>query len=141
MVFSSVTFLYYFLPVFLLAYFATPGTRARNLVLLVFSLVFYGWGGLWNLLILCVSIVMNYAFALLIGARPEGRRLGALWLAVCANLAGLIFYKYAGFLAENLNLLLPQGLSVPVVHPEWPLGISFFTFHAILIFFQRPLEI
>lgn len=131
MVFSSVTFLYYFLPIFLVAYFATPGTRARNLVLLFFSLVFYAWGGLWNLALLCVSMVGNYALALLIGARPPGRRLGALWLAIALNLAGLIFFKYAGFLAENLNLLLPDGLDIPVVHPEWPLGISFFTFHAI----------
>lgn len=131
MVFSSVTFLYYFLPIFLVAYFAARGTRARNLVLLGFSLVFYAWGGLWNLALLCISMLGNYALALLIGARPPGRRLGPLWLAIVLNLAGLIFFKYAGFLAENLNVILPDGLDIPVVHPEWPLGISFFTFHAI----------
>lgn len=131
MVFSSVTFLYYFLPAFLIAYFATRGTRARNLVLLAFSLVFYGWGGIANLVVLAVSMVGNYFFALLIGARPPGRRLPALWLAVACNLAGLIFFKYIGFLAENLNLVLPADLAVPVLHVALPLGISFFTFHAI----------
>ncbi|TCT07785.1 MBOAT family O-acyltransferase [Aquabacter spiritensis] len=131
MVFSSVTFLYYFLPAFLLAYFAVRGTRARNIVLLAFSLVFYGWGGLSNLIVLGVSMAGNYAAALAIGARPAGRRLGPLWIAVGLNLAGLVFFKYIGFLAANLNLLLPDAWALPVLHVELPLGISFFTFHAI----------
>jgi len=132
MVFSSVTFLYYFLPAFLVCYFAAPGLRAKNLVLLAFSLVFYAWGGVANLLVLGVSMVGNYLLALVIGARPPNRRLSALAVAVALNLAGLIAFKYLGFLAENLNVLLaPLALAVPVVHVELPLGISFFTFHAI----------
>ncbi|MFG1330333.1 MBOAT family protein [Xanthobacter autotrophicus] len=132
MVFSSVTFLFYFLPAFLLCYFATPGVRAKNLVLLAFSLVFYAWGGLANVAVLAVSIVGNYLFALFIDKRSERWRLRALGLAVAANLGGLIAFKYAGFLAENLNVLLdPLGVALPVVHPALPLGISFFTFHAI----------
>ncbi|MFG1359806.1 MBOAT family O-acyltransferase [Xanthobacter pseudotagetidis] len=132
MVFSSVTFLYYFLPAFLLCYFLARGTRTRNFVLLVFSLVFYAWGGLANVAVLAVSIVANYLLALMIDARSERWRLKALGLAVAVNLAGLIVFKYAGFLAQNLNLLLaPAGIALPVVHLELPLGISFFTFHAI----------
>ncbi|WP_428031890.1 MBOAT family O-acyltransferase [Ancylobacter sp.] len=131
MVFSSVTFLFYFLPAFLICYFAMPGVRARNLVLLAFSLVFYAWGGLANVAVLAVSIGANYLFALLIDARAAPWRLRMLALAVAANLAGLIAFKYAGFLAENVNLLLPAGAQLPVVHLPLPLGISFFTFHAI----------
>ncbi|MFG1343594.1 MBOAT family O-acyltransferase [Xanthobacter autotrophicus DSM 431] len=132
MVFSSVTFLFYFLPAFLLCYFATPGVRAKNMVLLAFSLVFYAWGGIANVAVLAVSIVANYFLALAIGPRSETWRLRMLALAVAANLAGLIAFKYAGFLAQNLNLLLqPLGVALPVVHPALPLGISFFTFHAI----------
>lgn len=132
MVFSSVTFLFYFLPAFLISYFAMPGVRTKNLVLLAFSLVFYAWGGLANVAVLAVSIVANYGFALLIDRQQPPGRLRMLGLAVAANLAGLIAFKYAGFLAENLNILLePTGLSLPVVHLALPLGISFFTFHAI----------
>ena len=132
MVFSSVTFLFYFLPAFLLCYFATPGVRAKNMVLLAFSLVFYAWGGIANVLVLAASIVGNYFLALAIDGRSERWRLRVLGLAVAANLAGLIAFKYSGFLAQNFNLLLaPAGLALPVVHPALPLGISFFTFHAI----------
>ncbi|MDQ0503954.1 MBOAT family O-acyltransferase [Xanthobacter agilis] len=132
MVFSSVTFLYYFLPAFLLCYFGARGVRLRNLVLLVFSLVFYAWGGLANVAVLAVSIVANFIFAQIIDAQPDRTRLRALGWAVAANLAGLIGFKYLGFFAENLNVALsPLGLAVPVIHPKLPLGISFFTFHAI----------
>ncbi|WP_454916976.1 MBOAT family O-acyltransferase [Xanthobacter sediminis] len=132
MVFSSVSFLYYFLPAFLLCYFGARGVKLRNLVLLVFSLVFYAWGGLSNVAILATSIVANYVFARVIDVQPEHTRLRALGWAVAANLAGLISFKYLGFFGENLNVFLaPLGLAVPVIHPGLPLGISFFTFHAI----------
>ncbi len=132
MVFSSVTFLYYFLPLFLACYFIMPGTRLRNVVLLVFSLVFYAWGGLVDLLILCISIVANFFLAQLIDRQPDRTRLRALAFAVAINLTGLIVFKYIGFLTTNLNTALtPLGLHVPIVHAELPLGISFFTFHAI----------
>lgn len=132
MVFSSVTFLYYFLPAFLACYFLAPGIRVKNTVLLAFSLVFYAWGGLGNVAVLAVSIVSNYFLAQVIDARSERYRLRALGVAVAINLLGLIIFKYAGFLAGNLNVLLsPLGLAVPVAHLELPLGISFFTFHAI----------
>ncbi|MGU3492675.1 MBOAT family O-acyltransferase [Xanthobacteraceae bacterium A53D] len=132
MIFSSVTFLFYFLPLFLICYFAVPGTRAKNLVLLVFSLVFYAWGGLANVVVLAVSMLGNYLLALVIDARSPRWRLRMLGVAVTLNIAGLVVFKYSGFLAENFNILLePTGLALPVVHLPLPLGISFFTFHAI----------
>ncbi|MGQ3676352.1 MBOAT family O-acyltransferase [Xanthobacter sp. TB0139] len=109
-----------------------PNVRAKNFVLLLFSLLFYAWGGLADLLILCVSIIANYFLALFIDARPDKTRLRALAFAVAVNLAGLIAFKYVFFLTTNLNVLLsPLGVAVPVVQAELPLGISFFTFHAI----------
>ncbi|QFR33645.1 MBOAT family protein [Ancylobacter sp. TS-1] len=131
MVFSSVSFLFYFLPAFLACYFVLPGTRARNVVLLAFSLVFYAWGGLSNLAVLAVSVVANYLFARAIDPLPEPRRRRMLVLAVATNLAALVVYKYLGFLTQNLNLLLPAPLQLPGASLPLPLGISFFTFHAI----------
>ncbi|MBB6307998.1 MBOAT family O-acyltransferase [Xanthobacter tagetidis] len=132
MVFSSVSFFYYFLPLFLLCYFIARGTRVRNFVLLAFSLVFYAWGGLANVIVLAVYIVMNYVMALVIDPRSERWRLRMLAVGVTLNLSGLIIFKYSGFLAENLNhILAPAGLALPVVYLPLPLGISFFSFHAI----------
>lgn len=132
MVFSSVTFFYYFLPAFLACYFLAPGIRARNAVLLVFSLVFYAWGGLENVPILAASILANYGFALAIDRREGRRRNVALGIAVAANIAGLAVFKYAGFFVANANVVLaPLGLDLPVPQIALPLGISFFTFHAI----------
>lgn len=132
MVFSSVTFLFYFLPAFLACYFLMPGTRARNIVLLVFSIVFYGWGGVGNLGILAASIIANYYLAILIDTRTGDDRRKALCLAIGINLAGLVVFKYTGFIVANINTLLsPLSVAIPVPKINLPLGISFFTFHAI----------
>lgn len=132
MAFSSVTFLFYFLPLFLGVYFLTPGIRLKNAVLLLFSLVFYGWGGLSNVVVLICSILGNFGFGLWIGDLQKSRRLLRLSIAVATNLLGLFAFKYLGFFTSNLDqIIAPFGHSIPVVHLELPLGISFFTFHAI----------
>lgn len=131
MVFSSVTFLFYFLPALLAVYFLVPqrARRLRNAVLLVFSLFFYGCGG-WRLLpLILFSIAANYAFGLLAGPeRPERRRSAACVWAVVCNLGLLFVFKYLGFLTENLALLFPD---LPVVKPVLPIGISFYTFQGL----------
>jgi len=129
MLFSSITFLFYFLPLFLLAYHLLP---APNLVLLLASLMFYAWGDPVRLPLLLFCIALNYGFGLAIGRRGPGRRLW-LGLGVAGNLALLIFYKYAGFLVAQWAALAPLvGLAPPTI-PEvaLPLGISFFTFQGI----------
>ena len=127
MVFSSSAYLFAFLPAVLCIYFLCPKVRSlRNLVLLLFSLLFYGWGGLRLLPLLGYSIVANYVFGLLV-ARPKGKKLW-LMLAVFANLGLLFCYKYLGFLTENLNRLFP---ALPVVEIALPIGISFYTFQGL----------
>jgi D-alanyl-lipoteichoic acid acyltransferase DltB (MBOAT superfamily) len=132
MVFSSVSFLFFFLPVFLAAYFLTPTVTGKNVTALVFSLVFYAWGEAWFLPGLLGAIAFNTLAALCID-RLDGRARGAaLGVAVTANLALLATFKYAGFLVGNLDTLLRPfgaGVTIPVV--ELPLGISFFTFHCL----------
>ena len=132
MVFSSVSFLFFFLPVFLAAYFLTPTVIGKNVTALVFSLVFYAWGEAWFLPGLLGAIAFNTLAALCID-RLDGRARGAaLGVAVTANLALLATFKYAGFLVGNLDTLLRPfgaGVTIPVV--ELPLGISFFTFHCL----------
>jgi alginate O-acetyltransferase complex protein AlgI len=132
MVFSSVTFLFYFLPIFLFAYFCTPTTRGKNITTLIFSLVFYAWGEPWFVFVLLGATALNTAAAVFIDAR-EGRTRGwALAVAVTVNLLMLAVFKYAGFLAASLDgLVSPIGLTVPAPDIQLPLGISFFTFHAL----------
>jgi alginate O-acetyltransferase complex protein AlgI len=129
MLFSSIAFLFYFLPLFLLAYFLLP---ARNAVFLVFSLAFYALGEGPYLLLLLASIGANYRFALLIEheATQRGRR-SRRWItfAIAFNLALLGLFKYGNFLLAQLAVL---GVSaIPALPVHLPLGISFFTFHAI----------
>lgn len=136
MVFSSITFLFYFLPLFLLCYWLLPW---RNSVLMVASLFFYTWGEAKNLPLLLVCIFANYGFGLWIGrAQERGGRVGIPFaLAITFNLAALGYYKYAHFALRSASELWSAltGHAVPmpdsVVQSSLPLGISFFTFHAI----------
>ena len=131
MVFSSASFLIFFLPCLLVLYFLVPRRcrYLRNLVLLAFSLAFYACGGPKFLLLMLLSIAINYAGGLLAGPahRPRTRRLG-MTLAVVLGLALLGWFKYAGFFGEMLHALLPV---VPVPQVTLPIGISFFTFQGL----------
>ena len=131
MVFSSVTFLFYFLPVVLLLYFFT---RFRNVFLLLASLFFYAWGEVNFVFLLLISIIANYTCGILIERQSSiSTRRVALALGVVVNIGGICFFKYGNFLVENLNTILSWIHVSPVflapVH--LPLGISFFTFQAI----------
>ena len=134
MVFSSTIFLFFFLPLTLLAYFVV-GPRGRNAILLAASLLFYAWGETVYLLVMLFSIAANYLFGLLIDqARQRGRRGRlAFVFAVATNLGLLGFFKYANFLVDNLNPVLPVlGLApMDIGRVHLPIGISFFTFQAL----------
>lgn len=132
MVFSSLTFLFYFLPIALLGNALLP-KEIRNYWLLLVSLVFYAWGGHAFVLVMVLSIAMNYGFARLIDwSGSRGFRKACLWISVGANLGILFYNKYMNFFTQNLNRILAlAGRSVPVTDIILPLGISFFTFQAM----------
>ena len=130
MVFSSLTFLFGYLPLTLALYFITP-LRRRNFVLLLVSLFFYGWGEPVYVGIMFLSIFIDYTHGLLVEKYRERDRL-ARWFvgqSVVFNLLLLGFFKYWDFLAANLSLL-PE-VSVPQLGLPLPLGISFFTFQTM----------
>jgi alginate O-acetyltransferase complex protein AlgI len=133
MLFSSNVFLYLFLPITLGLYFVTP-RPLRNGLLLFTSLFFYAWGEKLYILILLASITLNYAMGLIIHRvrRPRSADL-AVGLAVLANLGLLGVFKYANFFVDNLNLVLDHLGQAPVHidRVRLPIGISFFTFHAL----------
>jgi alginate O-acetyltransferase complex protein AlgI len=130
-VFSSIAFLFYFLPAFVVLYAAVPGTTLKNLFLLLASLAFYAWGEPWFVLILCGQIALNYGAALAIEASDGRTRKLATAGGVAANLVLLGVFKYADFAIATANAVLPAGASFTLPGLALPLGISFFTFHAI----------
>ncbi len=133
MVFSSLFFLYLFLPVCLLCYGLSPSLPVKNAVLMIFSLVFYAWGEPTYIVLLLVSVLVNYLFGLGIGAcqkkEKEGASKALMILSLVFNLGLLGVFKYSGFLVENLNLI--PGVSLPVPHLTLPIGISFYTFQIL----------
>jgi alginate O-acetyltransferase complex protein AlgI len=132
MTFASKIFLFCFLPLFLICYFACKRTSTRNIVFLVFSLIFYSAARPPNLLILLASIAGNFRLAIAIDSADDRRRWRLLAAGVAGNLFVLGVFKYTGFLVENLDALLSlAGVSIPVPNLPLPLGISFYTFHAI----------
>ena len=130
MVFSSLLFLFYFLPAVLAVYFIVP-RRAKNVVLLLFSLFFYAWGEPVYIFLMLFSICMDYLLGLWMerAKQAPGRAKKVLALAVVLNVALLGFFKYADFFVENLNAL--TGLAIPALQIPLPIGISFYTFQAM----------
>lgn len=129
MLFPSVVFLAYFIPLFLFVYFLLPW---KNLTFFLFSLAFFYWGETKYIGVLLAYVAINYLFGLLIGRKttPVYRR-WALAIGVAANCGLLAYYKYWIFL---LQTILPDLFGITVEdfrHPHLPLGISYFTFHAI----------
>jgi alginate O-acetyltransferase complex protein AlgI len=134
MVFSSPIFLFLFLPVVLALYPLFPGLRLKNLWLLAVSIVFYAWGEAVFVFLMLGSTAMNYALGLWVDRESEpARRKWAVAIAVALNIGLLAFFKYANFFVGNLNPML-AALKLGTLHlppVRLPIGISFFTFHAL----------
>ena len=129
MLFSSIPFLYYFLPLVLIVYFAVPG-KWKNGALLLSSLIFYGWGEPKLLFLMVFTIALFYVCGLAIG-RAEGQEQKKFWLTVSIviSVALLGLFKYADFFIGSVNAA--TGLSLPFLRLALPVGISFYTFQCL----------
>ena len=126
MLFSSITFIYYFLPMLLLVYFLVP-KKYKNLVLLMFSLIFYFLGEPKYIIILILSCLLNYFF----GKKVSSGYNKKLWLiiSVIYNIGQLLVFKYTDFFIENINSIFNSNINY--LYIVMPIGISFFTFQAM----------
>ncbi len=129
MVFSSITFLFYFLPITVTLYFFVPG-KYQNLVLVLCSMFFYAWGEPRYVLLMIAGILTAYGCGRLMELYKT-RKGRMIWYvcSVCVSLFALLFFKYADFILENLNRFF--GLDMPLLHVSLPVGISFYTFQII----------
>ena len=120
-----------FLPFVLALYYITP-RRFRNLTLFIVDLVFYAWGEPWLVILMLFSILLNYTSGILIGINREKKGLARFIfiLSVILNLGLLGFFKYAGFIGETLNMVMPF-LNIPILEIALPIGISFYTFQTM----------
>lgn len=128
MVFSSLTFLFGFLPVALLLYYAAPG-RCKNTILLLASLFFYAWGEPVYILLMLFTVLCDYGIGMLMAPLEGKRRTAVFTCGVCLNLGLLFAFKYTSFLIGTLNGLLGVSLYDPKL--PLPIGISFYTFQAL----------
>lgn len=129
MLFSSIPFLYYFLPIVMVLYFVVPKCM-KNGVLLLASLIFYAWGEPKYVILMIASIFVGYISGLLIEAISDlKRKRYVLIIAVAVCLGFLAYFKYANFFLENFVIL--TGLSVPALKIALPIGISFYTFQIL----------
>lgn len=129
MVFSSLFFLFVFLPVVLAAYYLVP-KQFKNICLFVFSLVFYAWGEPVYILLMLFSILFDFAAGRMIeSVKTKSAQKVALVVSICVDLGMLAFFKYAGLFANTLAGV--TGLSIPMPQVTLPIGISFYTFESI----------
>jgi len=134
MVFSSPLFLFLFLPVVLTVYYLLPTLRTRNGWLLLVSLLFYAWGEVGFILLLLVSTLANFELGKWVErCEKDAERKTAVAVAVVVNVGFLAWFKYAGLAVASLDagLKLFGFGALPVPHLALPIGISFFTFHAL----------
>ena len=127
MVFSSITFLFYFLPIVLGVYYIVPN-KLKNMVLLLASIFFYFYGEPKYVIIMIISIIITYLFGILIDKYEKYSKL-FLILSICACVGILIYFKYANFIIQNINLWLTN--KIYFIYAILPIGISFYTFQLI----------
>ncbi len=127
MVFSSITFIYYFLPIVILIYYLIPD-KYKNLFFLLASLFFYTWGEIKYILLIIISIIANYIFGVLLENKKIKKR-SIMIFASIFNIGLLGVFKYTGFFLNTINNIF--NISIPVPNIRLPLGISFFTFQAL----------
>ena len=129
MLFSSIPFLFYFLPALLILYFLVP-TKLKNAVLLIFSLVFYAWGEPKYVFLMIATICLFFFCGIAIG-NAKTQKMKKLWLtvSVVTSLALLAIFKYADFAVGSVNSLL--GSKIPLLKLALPIGISFYTFQCL----------
>ncbi len=127
MLFSSISFIYVFLPAVCFLYLITR-KELHNPILLIASIIFYAWGEPRYLAIMIVTIMVNYLGALLIEKYPLKKKL-TLTLTIAANLGFLIYFKYFNFILGNINALLHTNIDF--IKVVMPIGISFYTFQAM----------
>ena len=129
MLFSSIPFLYCFLPAVVLVYFLVP-RKLKNAVLLLFSLVFYAWGEPKYVFLMLATIALFYVCGLAIGKAKERKwKKLWLWVSVAGGIGLLAIFKYADFFIDSFNAV--TGLSVPLLRLALPVGISFYTFQSL----------
>ncbi|MCQ2408617.1 MAG: MBOAT family protein [Oscillospiraceae bacterium] len=129
MLFSSISFLYYFLPCVILLYYIAP-KKLKNLTLLISSLVFYAWGEPKYVILMAIGIINGYISGLLIEKFIGTKKAAVvLWISVLINIGCLGYFKYADFFIENINAA--TGLSIPFLKIALPVGISFYTFQIL----------
>ena len=127
MTFSSTPFLFMFLPVTFLLYALIRNQTARNVILILASLIFYAYGEPVAVVIMIISIILNYVFGRLTSTSNHDKLF--VFLAVVLNIGLLVAYKYSGFFVSIFNHI--TGLDVPVPDISLPIGISFFTFQGL----------
>lgn len=127
MVFSSITFLFYFLPIVLAIYYLVPN-KWKNIVLLISSFIFYFYGEPRYVILMTFSIVCTYIFGLLIDKYKKYSKL-FLTLFICISVGLLVYFKYINFIIENINLFLAN--KIDFIYVALPIGISFYTFQMI----------
>lgn len=120
-----------FLPMVLTLYYITP-KRYRNLTLFIVDLIFYAWGEPQLVILMLVSIILNYTAGIIIAVNRERKAIAksAFILSIVLNLGLLGFFKYAGFIGETLNIVMPF-LNIPIIEVALPIGISFYTFQTM----------
>lgn len=130
MLFSSVTFLFFFLPIVFGLYYTVP-KKFKNYVLLFFSIVFYAWGGLLYLPLLLISISINYMFGIKIEKYKDdkNKKKKILINSIIFNIMYLGVFKYTNFMIDNINILFNTNINIPTI--PLPIGISFYTFQAM----------
>lgn len=129
MLFSSIVFLVYFLPMVLVFYYATFWSRKmQNVLLFIMSLVFYAWGEPSFVFLMLGMVGFLYVMGLIMDRYPKKI---LLVITLAGNLSVLVWYKYFNFIVENLNQTLGEQYQIPMHHVTMPIGISFFTFQAM----------
>lgn len=130
MVFSSLLFIFRFLPIAIMVYFITP-KKYRNFILLILSLIFYSWGEPKYFVLMIISIIVDYTASRFMEKYRKNRKLALsfLILSIVFNLGMLFFFKYMNFFIDNINMIF--NLTIKNIAITLPLGISFYTFQTM----------